>query len=174
MKPAVTRIVILGAGFGGVYAALRLEQRLPRDGSVEVTIVNRDNFLLFTPMLHEVAASDLDITHIVCPIRGLLGRTHFVCGDVTGIDLEARRVDVRHGITEHRHTLAYDHLVLALGSITNFYNLPGLQAHALTMKSLGDTIQIRNRLISTTARPTPSPIAAAALPTPVAHDGVGP
>ena len=148
MKPEPTRIVILGGGFGGVYTALRLEQQLPRDGSIEVVLINRDNFFLFTPMLHEVAASDLDITHIVSPIRGLLRRTRFVCGDVTGIDLDARRVEVRHGITQHRHALVYDHLVLALGSITNFYNLPGLQSHALTMKSLGDAIQIRNRLIS--------------------------
>jgi NADH dehydrogenase FAD-containing subunit len=144
----VMRIVILGAGFGGLYTALRLEQLLPRDGSVEVTVVNRDNFFLFTPMLHEVAASDLDITHIVSPIRALLRKSRFVCGDVIGIDVEARSVEVRHGLTQHQHLLMYDHLVLALGSTTNFYNLPGLESHALTMKSLGDAIQIRNRLIA--------------------------
>jgi NADH:quinone reductase (non-electrogenic) len=148
MQVEPTRIVILGAGFGGLYTALRLEQLLPRDGSVEVTLVNRDNFFLFTPMLHEVAASDLDITHIVSPIRALLHWTHFVCGNVIGIDVDARRVDVRHGLTQHEHGLAYDHLVLALGSTTNFFGLPGLQSHSLTMKSLGDAIQIRNRLIA--------------------------
>ena len=148
MQVEPTRIVILGAGFGGLYTALRLEQLLPRDGSVEVTLVNRDNFFLFTPMLHEVAASDLDITHIVSPIRALLRWAHFVCGNVIGIDFDARRVEVRHGLTQHQHALAYDHLVLALGSTTNFYNLPGLESHSLTMKSLGDAIQIRNRLIA--------------------------
>jgi NADH dehydrogenase len=148
MEVEPTRILILGAGFGGLYTALRLEQLLPRDGSVEVTLVNRDNFFLFTPMLHEVAASDLDITHIVSPIRALLRRTRVVCGDVIGIDFETRHVEVRHGLTQHQHVLMYDQLVLALGSITNFYNLPGLQSHSLTMKSLGDAIQIRNRLIA--------------------------
>jgi NADH:quinone reductase (non-electrogenic) len=148
MRVEPTRIVILGAGFGGLYTALRLEQLLPRDGSVEVTVVNRDNFFLFTPMLHEVAASDLDITHIVSPIRALLRKSRFVCGDVIGINVEARSVEVRHGLTQHQHLLMYDHLVLALGSTTNFYNLPGLESHALTMKSLGDAIQIRNRLIA--------------------------
>ena len=82
---------------------------------------------------HEVAASDLDITHIVSPIRALLRRTRVVCGDVIGIDFETRHVEVRHGLTQHQHVLMYDQLVLALGSITNFYNLPGLQSHSLTM-----------------------------------------
>jgi NADH dehydrogenase len=148
MRTDPLRIVILGGGFGGLYTALRLEKRLPRDGSVEVTLVNRDNFFLFTPMLHEVAASDLDITHIVSPIRSLLTRTRFFSGDVTDVDLNARRVTLCHGATRHEHVLEYDHLVLALGSITNFYNLPGLETHALTMKSLGDAIQVRNRLIA--------------------------
>jgi NADH:ubiquinone reductase (H+-translocating) len=143
-----TRILILGGGFGGVYTALRLERRLPRDGSIEVTLVNRDNFFLFTPMLHEVAASDLDLTHIVSPIRTLLTRTQLFCGEVTGVDLDRRCVTVRHGESPHEHVLEYDQLVLALGSTTNFYNLPGLEAHALSMKSLGDAIQVRNRLIA--------------------------
>jgi len=75
-----TRIVILGGGFGGVYAALRFEKALADDASLEVTLVNRENFFLFTPMLHEVAASDLDMTHIVNPIRKLLRRVKFVAG----------------------------------------------------------------------------------------------
>ena len=147
MAARPTRILILGGGFGGVYTALRLERRLPRDGSVEVTLVNRDNFFLFTPMLHEVAASDLDLTHIVSPIRTLLTRTQLFTGDVTGIDLDARRVTVAHGATVHEHALEFDHLVLALGSTTNFFHLPGLETHALTMKTLGDAIRVRNRLI---------------------------
>jgi NADH dehydrogenase len=148
MTPRPTRILILGGGFGGLFTALHLEKRLPRDGSVEVTLVNRENFFLFTPMLHEVAASDIDVTHIVSPIRSLLKRTSFFCGDVAGVDLDRRHAVVSHGGTGHEHTLEYDHLVLALGSITNFYGLPGLESHALTMKSLGDALRIRNRLIA--------------------------
>src|SRR3989441_11079451 len=81
------RIVILGGGFGGVYAALELEKALARDGSLEVTLVARENFFLFTPMLHEVAASDLDMTHIVNPIRKLLRRVKFVQGEVESVDV---------------------------------------------------------------------------------------
>ncbi|HSF30870.1 MAG TPA: NAD(P)/FAD-dependent oxidoreductase [Candidatus Tectomicrobia bacterium] len=142
------RIVILGGGFGGLYAALRLEKTLARDPDVEILLVNRENFFLFTPMLHEVAASDLDLTHIVNPVRKLLKRVQFFDGDVDEIDLPGHKVIVSHGAEHHSHEVAYDHLVIALGSITNFFNLPGLEEGALTMKSLGDAIYLRNKLIS--------------------------
>ncbi|MEO6589310.1 MAG: NAD(P)/FAD-dependent oxidoreductase [Pyrinomonadaceae bacterium] len=144
------RILILGGGFGGLYTALHLEKTLARDEDVTVTLVNRENFFLFTPMLHEVAASDLDITHIVSPARKLLKRVDFFHGDVEKIDLPNKKVYVSHGQGKehHEHELNYTHLVLALGSITNFFNLPGLAERAVTMKSLGDAIHLRNRLIS--------------------------
>jgi NADH dehydrogenase len=142
-----THILILGRGFAGLYAALELEKTPARDPDVEVTLVNQDNFFLFTPMLHEVAASDLDLTHIVNPVRKLLRRVRFFDGAVEAIDLEGRRVTVSHGAQHHHHEMAYDHLVLALGSITNFFHLPGLEERALTMKTLGDAIRLRNRLI---------------------------
>jgi NADH dehydrogenase len=144
------RILILGGGFGGLYTALHLEKTLARDADVSVTLVNRENFFLFTPMLHEVAASDLDITHIVSPARKLLRKVDFFHGDVERIDLATRKVHVSHGQGKehHEHELNYTHLVLSLGSITNFFNLPGLAEHAATMKSLGDAIHLRNRLIS--------------------------
>jgi NADH:ubiquinone reductase (H+-translocating) len=142
------KILILGGGFAGVYSALELEKRLPRTSNVTITLVNRDNFLLFTPMLHEVAASDVDVTHVVTPLRKMLKRTTVFDGDIEAIDLVARRVKVSHGIgSAHQHELEYDHLVLALGSITNFYSLPGLEERALTMKSLGDAINLRGRMI---------------------------
>jgi len=141
------RIVILGGGFGGVYTALHLEKAMARGANLDVTLVNQENFFLFTPMLHEVAASDLELTHVVNPIRKLLRRVGFVEGRVESVDLRSRRVVVSHGSEHHHHDLEYDHLVIALGSVTNFYNLPGVEERALTMKSLGDAIYLRNRLI---------------------------
>src|ERR1041385_3507883 len=141
-----TRVLILGGGFGGLYAALEFEKR--RDPRFEVTVVNRENFFLFTPMLHEIAASDLDVTNIVNPVRKMIRRVNFFCGDVEKIDIESKQVVVSHGFERHSHTLGYDHLVLALGSVTNFFNLPGVAERALTMKSLGDAIRLRNRLIA--------------------------
>jgi NADH:quinone reductase (non-electrogenic) len=82
-----TQVLILGGGFGGLYAAMHLDKTLARDPDVEITLINRDNFFLFTPMLHEVAASDLDLTHIVNPVHKLLRRVKFFAGDVEAIDL---------------------------------------------------------------------------------------
>jgi NADH:ubiquinone reductase (H+-translocating) len=139
------RVLILGGGFGGLYAALEFEKR--RDPDFEVTLISQDNFFLFTPMLHEIAASDLDLTHIVNPIRKMLRHVHFFEGDVRSIDIQKREVVVAHGFDQHTHSLEYDHIVFALGSVTNFYNIPNLMETAVTMKSLGDAIGLRNRLI---------------------------
>jgi NADH dehydrogenase len=149
-ESAKKRIVILGGGFGGVYAALHLEKLLARAPEVEICLVSRDNFFLFTPMLHEIAASDLEVTNIVNPLRKLLRRVKVFVGEVEGIDLPNKRVVISHGqhnYDNHSHRLKYDHLVLALGSITNFFNLPGFAELALAMKSLPDAIQLRARII---------------------------
>jgi NADH:ubiquinone reductase (H+-translocating) len=142
------RILILGGGFAGLYAAMHLDRGLARQGDIEITLVNRENFFLFTPMLHEVAASDLTMTNIVSPVRQLLHHVNFFAGEVESVDLAAKKVVVSHGSDNHRHALEYDHLVFGLGCVTNFYNLPGLAERAMTMKSLGDAVHLRNRLIA--------------------------
>src|SRR3954468_22246558 len=109
------RILILGGGFAGLYTAMGLEKSMARDPGVEITLVNRENFFSFTPMLHEVAASDLDLTHIVNPVRKLLKQARFFLGDVEDIDPVRRCVTVSHGSDPHAHALPYDHLVIALG-----------------------------------------------------------
>ncbi len=141
------RILILGGGFGGVYAAIQLEKMLARQGAVEIRLVSRDNFFLFTPMLHEIAASDLEITNIVNPLRKLLRKVEVLVGGVKQIDLPNKRVWVSHGYRNHSLQIDYDHLVIALGSITNFYDLPGLAELAVAMKSLPDAIQLRTQII---------------------------
>src|SRR5213079_1853321 len=100
-RPRKKRIVILGGGFGGVYAAMRLEKLLARENAVEVCLVIRDNFFLFTPMLHEIAASDLEITNIVNPLRKLLRKVEVLVGDVNQIDLPNKRVLISHGHRKH-------------------------------------------------------------------------
>ena len=119
------RILIVGGGFAGLTVAMELERKLARDPSVEITLINRENFFLFTPMLHEVAVSDLDLTTIVNPVRKMLRRVNFLAGEVDQIDLEQKRVVVSHGFDNHPHTPEFDFLVLGLGSITNTYGLPG-------------------------------------------------
>jgi NADH dehydrogenase len=139
------RVLILGGGFGGLYAALEFEKS--RDPDFEVTLISQDNFFLFTPMLHEVAASDLDLTHIVNPIRKMLRHVHFFEGEIRSVDILKRQVIVAHGFDQHTHSLEYDHVVFALGSVTNFFGIPNLAERAIAMKSLGDAIGLRNRLI---------------------------
>lgn len=141
------RILILGGGFGGLYTALELDRTIAGRPDVEVTLVNRENFILFTPMLHEVAASDIDLTHIVNPIRKMLRHVNFFHAEVQAIDLEGKSVRVAHSKDAHVHELPYDYLVVALGCTTNFFDLPGLEQTAFTMKSLGDAIRVRNHLI---------------------------
>lgn len=148
LKPAVrTRIVILGGGFGGLYSALQFEKTIAADPTVEVTLVSRENFVLFTPMLHEVAAGDLDMSDIVCPLRKMLKRVRFLQADVGSIDLETRQVSLAYGLHREQRVLTYDHLVIALGSEANFFNLPGVAERALTMKSLGDAFILRNHAL---------------------------
>jgi NADH dehydrogenase len=143
------QIVILGGGFAGFYAALRFEKALKNRSDIEVTIVDRENFLLFTPMLPEVAAGDLAPQAIVFPLRKDFRRVNFFKGDVDSIDLSARVVHLNYGESlEHRTQLAFDHLVLCAGSVTNFFKLEGLQENALTIKTLGDAIFLRNHLIA--------------------------
>jgi NADH dehydrogenase len=162
----IQRILILGGGFGGLYTALELEKALAGDASVAITLVNGGNFFLFTPMLHEIAASDLDFTHIVNSIRKLLKNFH---GEVQAIDLHSRRVRLVHGPGRHVHEMSYDYLVIGLGSTTNYYGIPGLADKAAAMKSLGDAIHLRNQLIdlvilrsaATSTREEPEPKAAA-------------
>ena len=148
-KPRKKRIVILGGGFGGVYAAMQLEKLLARENAVEVCLVSRDNFFLFTPMLHEIAASDLEITNIVNPLRKLLRQIEVIVGDVRQIDLPAKRVLISCDPHDYPQQIGYDHLVLALGSVTNFHNLPGSAEFALPMKSVSGCDSI--------ARTSPSP-----------------
>src|SRR5258708_34727336 len=125
IKSAKKRIVILGGGFGGVYASLHLERLLVRNRDVELCLVSRDNFFLFTPMLHEIAASDLEITNIVNPLRKLLRRVEVLVGDENEIDLPNKRVLISRGYRNESRQVDYNQLVMALGSITNFYTLPG-------------------------------------------------
>src|SRR5271169_2075077 len=129
------RVLILGGGFGGIYAALKLEKLLARHDGLEVTLVTRDNYFLFTPMLPEVAAGELEQNTIVNPLRKLLRRVKSFVGTVEKINLDARHVLVSHGFDGHKHELSYDQLVLALGSATNFFGLPGVEASCLTLKT---------------------------------------
>jgi NADH dehydrogenase len=143
----VQRIVVLGGGFAGVAVAQRLERRL-RPGEAEIALVSRDNFTLFTPMLPEVSSGGIELRHVVTPIRAQLRRTTFVLGEIARIDLDAREVEARHPITDDVTPLRYDQLVLALGSVTSTFGIPGVAEYTLPLKTVEDAEALRNRIIA--------------------------
>ncbi|MEO6596632.1 MAG: NAD(P)/FAD-dependent oxidoreductase [Planctomycetota bacterium] len=144
--PTPTRILILGGGFAGVSTAERLENLFGASPAVELTLVSETNALLFTPMLAEVAASSLEATHITSPLRTGLRRTTVVRGSAVAIDLANRCVRVERSAGAGQE-LEYDHLVLALGAVSNYLGMKGVEAHAFDFKSLADAIRIRNHVI---------------------------
>lgn len=141
------RIVVLGGGFAGVAVARRLERRLRRD-EAEIVLISRDNFTLFTPMLPEVSSGGLETRHVATPVRAQLRHTTFVLGEVAQPDLAARTVEARHPLTGAVTRLEYDHLVLALGSVTSTFGIPGVAEHALALKTLEDAETLRNRVVA--------------------------
>jgi NADH dehydrogenase len=143
-----TQILILGGGFGGLYAALHLDKTLARDPDIEITLVNETNFILFTPMLHEVAASDLDMTNIVNPIRKMLRHVKFLQAIVEKIDLEQKTVTIAYAIPRQHRQIQYDKLLIAMGSETRFVDGPGLRENSVTIKTLDDAVFLRNRMIA--------------------------
>src|SRR5438874_3971151 len=143
-----TRVVIAGGGFVGLSAAMYLDKALARREGTEVTLISRENFILFTPMLHEVAAGDLYPGDIVNPLRRILRHVKFVEAEVQAIDLSERRIRCVGGVAQLALEFEFDHLLLTLGSETNFFDLPGVSEWAVTMKSMFDAAMLRNRVLA--------------------------
>lgn len=138
-------IVILGGGFAGMTTAQNLEEVFGPDRSVCFTLISDTNALLFTPMLAEVAGSSLEPSHISTPLRTSLRRTKVIRGRVSEVDLEKGLV--RIGLQGATQELTYDHIVFALGAVSNYLGLSNVQQFAFDFKSLLDAIKIRNHVI---------------------------
>jgi len=143
-----TRIVIAGGGFAGLYAAIQFDKRLARRADMAVTLISSENFILFTPMLHEVAAGDLYPGDIVNPLRRILRHVRVFEADVQAVDLNERRVHCTGGAADQELEFEFDHLLLGLGSETNFFNMDSVRDWSVTMKSLGDATMLRNRMVA--------------------------
>ena len=144
---AESRVVIVGGGFAGLYTAIGLEKLLKRRDDISVTLLSAENFFLFTPMLPEAGASSIGTRHIVSPLRKLLRRTRPAEVSVDKIDLVSRVVFARHSLTGAVREFPYDRLVLALGGVTNYFNVPGAAQYSIPFKTLGDAIYVRNHTI---------------------------
>jgi len=149
MKPRKkTRIVIAGGGFAGLYAAKHFDGMLARRTDIEVTLISRENFIVFTPMLHEVAAGDLSPSDIVNPLRRILRRVKVVQAEIKAIELTKKIVCCLGGLRDMELEFEFDHLLLALGAETNFFDTPGVRDWAVTMKNLADAALLRNRMVA--------------------------
>jgi len=143
------RIVVVGGGFAGMTTAASLEDELPPDGSVSITLVSDQNALLFTPMLAEVAGGSLEPGHISSPLRTTLRRTEFVRGRAVIVDFGRRVLTVApaKGGPGSAREIPFDHLVMAVGSVSNYFGAANIQRHAFDFKTLLDAIRIRNHVI---------------------------
>ncbi|MDH5658113.1 MAG: NAD(P)/FAD-dependent oxidoreductase [Nitrosopumilus sp.] len=141
------KIVILGGGFAGVECARQLESQFKDDSEIELLMVSEDNFLLFTPMLPQVASGMIETRHIVLPIRTICKKTKFYEGRVKNVDPYGKLVTLWGTGDRRSVSIHYDFLVVALGSETNFFGMPDVEKNAYTMKTLNDAVVLRNRVI---------------------------
>jgi NADH dehydrogenase len=140
------QILILGGGFAGVYTARYLEKLLQPEQAT-ITLVNRENYWVYQPMLPEVISGSIGLTNVVSPIRRLCPRTNLVMREVENIDLKNQVVTISPGFRPRSLQIKYDYLVIALGNVTNFYGMPGLFENALPFRTLADAMVLRNHLI---------------------------
>ena len=154
-------ILILGGGFAGIGVLKKIQKEFHNDNNIEITLVDKDNFLLFTPMLPEVVSGLIETRHIVTPVRSFCRKAKFFEANVQSIDLNNKQVIMTHAIGRsqqqtsqnppyfnlHEHTLKYDYLVIALGSENNFFGNSDIEENAFTLKTINDAIVLRNHII---------------------------
>src|SRR6201981_2788018 len=140
------QILILGGGFAGVYTARHLEKLL-RPDEAGITLINRENYWVYQPMLPEVISGAIGLTNIVSPIRRLCPRTNLIMRDIEEIDLDGQIVTVSPGCRPRQLQLEYDHLVIALGNSTDFHGMPGMIENAMPFRTRADAMALRNHVI---------------------------
>src|ERR1700746_2941251 len=148
-RPRKKRIVILGGGFGGGYVAVYLE-KLFSSGElkeIEIVLVNRENYIVFQPLLPEVISGSVELNHVIAPIRRMAPKAQLYTREVEWIDPGARRVTLSPGIAPPSVSLRYDHLVIAMGTRLDYSKIRGMREHASPFKYLSDALYLRNQLV---------------------------
>jgi NADH:ubiquinone reductase (H+-translocating) len=139
----IKKIVIVGGGFGGIYTLKNLHKIFHNKNEISITLINENNYFLFTPLLHEIATGNINPENAIEPIRKVLGCcvSSLVSGKVTKVD------NINNFVITTEGQVSFDYLVLAHGAETNFYNIKGAKENSFTLKSLNDAIKIKNRCI---------------------------
>lgn len=155
------KVVVLGGGFAGIEAIKKLQKAFEDDVDVDITLVNKDNFLLFTPMLHEVVSGMIETSHVAIPLRSFCKRARFVEADVEDIDLENKKISLKNGIVLgkgdenidrdpfYHFQIEYDYLLVSLGGETNYYGNEKIMQSSFSMKTLYDANILRSHIITT-------------------------
>lgn len=149
-------IIILGSGFAAIEALKKLQKKYKNTDNIDIKIISKDNFLLFTPMLPEVFSGMIEPRHIVTPVRSFCNKKAvFYHGNVQDINFENKTVTVKYSIGRYYQPLSYeqkefrfDYLVVALGSETNFFGNTDMEKNCFTMKTINDAIVLRNHIIN--------------------------
>ena len=142
----MTKILILGGGFGGVFAAKRLAKIAPP--GTDIRLISENNYFTFQPLLPEVAAGALGASDAVTPLRVLLPTVRTVQGEIRNIDLDNKTVSYVQGSKRRMKTSTYDHVVLALGQAVNLRRVPGMCEHAYPVKHSAHALRLRNHVIN--------------------------
>lgn len=140
------RVLVCGAGFAGMYTALRLQKRLAAGGH-RLTVVNPENFMTYQPFLPEAASGAIEPRHVVVALRQVLRHASFVAGEVVSLD-HRRRIAAVHMVDGEETEIAYDHVVLTPGSVSRVLPIPGLGEHGVGFKTVTEAIHLRNQVLS--------------------------
>ncbi|HET6517470.1 MAG TPA: NAD(P)/FAD-dependent oxidoreductase [Nitrosopumilaceae archaeon] len=141
------RIVVLGGGFAGVECTRHLESYFKNNPEIELVLVSEDNFLLFTPLLPQVASGMIETRHAITSLRTIVHKTKFYEGRIKNIDPYGKIVNLWGTAEKRGISLHYDFLVVALGSESNYFGMADVEKNAYSMKTLNDAVMLRNRII---------------------------
>lgn len=143
-----TKVLILGGGFAGISVLRQLQKFSKKNKHVKITLVNEDNFFLFTPMLQEIASGMLHPSSISIPLRVFSKDSEFIQAKVSSVDLKNKLVAITRKFDGKVKVLDYDYLVISIGSTTNFFGNKRIEKNSFTIKTIQDAIAIKTHLIN--------------------------
>ena len=140
--PQIKKILILGGGFGGINVLKTIQNKFKNEPNIRISIVSKDNYFLYTPMLPQVSSGLIHPSDITIPIRKLCKQAEFYQASISSIDLEQKLVTITRTFDGKVRALDYDYLIIALGSNTNFFDNKNIEEHSFVIKTVEDAIAI--------------------------------
>lgn len=145
--PQIKKILILGGGFGGINVLKTIQNKFKNEPNIRISIVSKDNYFLYTPMLPQVSSGLIHPSDITIPIRKLCKQAEFYQASISSMDLEQKLVTITRTFDGKVRALDYDYLIIALGSNTNFFDNKNIEEHSFVIKTVEDAIAIHDQII---------------------------